>query len=880
MATKKASNKDNLFKPQYPLTFVSEEETCSLPVESITIKKVGEKAYGLSCLPKPWTLSFIVVSEELFSLYQECLESDRKDLLNDWVDRIKKAVLSVGIEETDPIIVRSSGCAEGLTDRGEYYSFNGVFSNIYILIAKSLQELNSDSGLSKHKIPLIIQKYVTPFSARGHLSNERRLYKEARDWLGDYEDGGTTIKESFRINLRNWREKISFEQEVDTSLGCNLSAHVSEKLKIPVAWVYDKGLRLHFEWVWDGETIYLVQADLELKLGGENPTKFLASEKKLKTNIELKCLREVEESKDARFNKLHNFFVYKSLELPSTKLYVLDDQAIINNLTAGTVLPELKNDLSQLVEGSLIIRMDVATDEKEKRQLLPRTEEIRNLEAAVNWLTEMSAKIKKNIEEDIVFIFHNFIPAESSVFAYAAPGQRKVQIEALWGLPEGLYYNNHDKYTVDTGSARLEKVGKEKIKCFEVIVKPNNKRFFVAPDDSGNWLTKRLKQPYDWKESISKEDWVKEIAYESRKIAEKEGKPLSIMWFVGVPSKICPRQIFPWYHESIEFKVNARTKSNRTKTPFDRTVEINTSSDIEKLKEEVKSKKGKIRRISIQPREDKLLRDKGTLRLIGELAQKIDAIILLEGGVLSHAYYQLMQTNAVVEIVHPFEDSEGKREFNKLVRDKIPSNIEEGGEVVSAASLTGDSLLRALKEKLIEESTEVLDAIDQDSIIGELADVKEVVDAILLQLNSSRETLQERQDKKRNKAGGFSKGIVLKETRNPSLSTGQDETQLSLFPDLAENDRVIANEHSKKDIEHPVDKWSDRKMHTGATETILRLKVPLTKDTWAADTLKMAIESDVDNEFQVKITGKRVGSKQQIELTVFTPRKQLKLFSA
>ena len=149
------------------------------------------------------------------------------------------------------------------------------------------------------------------------------------------------------------------------------------------------------------------------------------------------------------------------------------------------------------------------------------------------------------------------------------------------------------------------------------------------------------------------------------------------------------------------------------------------------------------------------------MRLIGELCQKIGAVILLEGGVLSHAYYQLMETNAIVEVLQPFEDFDDTREFNKLVRDKVALNIEQGGEIVSTVKLSGESLLRALREKLIEEAFEVLDSIDQDSIVGELADVAEVVDGILSHISVGKDKLIQRQKQKREKTGGFKNGMKL-----------------------------------------------------------------------------------------------------------------------
>src|SRR5690606_12268061 len=97
---------------------------------------------------------------------------------------------------------------------------------------------------------------------------------------------------------------------------------------------------------------------------------------------------------------------------------------------------------------SLVIRTDIVSDDLSQKQLLPRTHEVRNFDEAKDWLIKNSSALleKLSANSELAFIFHNFIPAEAAAFAFSAPGERKVQIEALWGIPEGLYYNSHDKY--------------------------------------------------------------------------------------------------------------------------------------------------------------------------------------------------------------------------------------------------------------------------------------------------------------------------------------------------------------------------------------------------------------------------------------------------
>lgn len=877
MANRYTTSRRPSFAPLYPLIFVKDKGLIEIPAQSVSPERVGEKAFGLSCLPKSWTLPFIVISEDLLALYCCCRETDRSRLLKRWVTRIIKAAMSVGILEQDPIIVRSSGFAEGLEERGKYYSFGGTLKTLLKPLNDCLHKISTDADLTNKKIPLVIQKFADPISAKGHLSNERRCYEEKRDWLGEFEEKS----KPFKINLRNWRKKIVVANLIDKSLECNLSAHISEVLKIPAAWVYERNVRLHFEWVWDGRIIYLVQADQEHEVNGINPTKIHQSMRIESSGFVPKMLRIINEEHGIQYHKIRNVFTYKKLGLPITNIYILDNPRVINALATGEAPSALKNDLGELVKGSLVIRMDIATDDQNKRMLLPRTNEIREVDSALAGLKNMSEMImRQNTKEKVAFIFHNFIPAASSAFAYAAPGERKVQIEALWGLPEGLYYYSHDKYIVDTQNPRIKELHRDDIDRFDVHKKHYFKRFFVVPDKDGHWTNKILGPPYDWNGSIQKQMWVKEIALESRRISEEEQSPLSVMWFIDVPTEVFSRPILPWYHETYDPRIIRRTMTNRTKTPFDKSLIIRTSKDIEELKKEAEKTQSSVRYIEIQPCEESLLRNKDMLREIGELAQKIDAVIQLEGGVLSHAYYQLIKTNARVEVKHPFWDFEEQREFNKLVRDKVPSNIQRGGEVVSKTHLSGERLLRALREKLVEEAFETLDAIDQDSIVDELADVIEIVDGILHQLCVSREKLQQRQDQKRNKAGGFKDGIVLLDTRNPLPTKKGSDTDDTLFNDLGNaetQDGVSIEIPEAIKLGHNLDKWSDRREHQATTEVLMQLLIPMIQDNWSAITPETVVDSDSDNVIRANLKGTRFGSKLQIVLSIFSRLKQLKL---
>jgi predicted house-cleaning noncanonical NTP pyrophosphatase (MazG superfamily) len=747
--------------------------------------------------------------------------------------------------------------------RGNLYSAVGVMHNIDSALKSCLEKLLEDGGLTKERIPLLIQKRCSPRKARGHLSNERRCYEESRDWMGEFEVADAPRSSQFQINIRHWRKK--FRPNLASRLSCSLSARISEVLKQAAEWASQKQARVHFEWVWDGNAVYLVQADEEPNWAGHDPVKEHTGRSYSGVEFTPACLQKVTASHARRFRKIGNAFTYLKVGLPTAALYVLDDKAIIRGLSKGKVPKGLTADITKLVKGSLVIRTDLATDNIEARQLLPRTEEVRDGKAAIKWLVRQS-KILLKSKHDCAFVFHNFIPAQSAAFAYADPKSPLVQIESLWGLPEGLYYNSHDQYMVDTLKNEIASVSLNEVSRFRIREKRNFKRFFVSTTPSGKWQTLTLKQPFDWQRSLSEEE-CRQIAYDSRRIAASENQAVSIMWFVGVPEAIAKRPAIPWYHEPYDLTGRQPPLTSRKKTVFDRSFVIRSVRDVEQVsKADFVTPQNRIR---VQPSDEELLRDKNTLKKIGEMAKAQGAIIVLEGGILSHAYYQLLQTGAIVEVVHPFIGFEERHEFNKLVRDLVPGVIRERGERVTIARLDEEALVRALREKLVEEAYELLDTKDVGAVIAELADIKEVTESLLRRLKASKQRLDEQQKKKRSEMGGFEKGVVLVQTESKPPTAQRIQDQLSLEGLQAEQiPPKIIDEVEFRRRSESIERRPDRLVTPGKIELRLSVSVPVTRQVWSADTAQEQIPGVRGKIVTGRIKGLRSGPHWNFDISI------------
>jgi len=97
--------------------------------------------------------------------------------------------------------------------------------------------------------------------------------------------------------------------------------------------------------------------------------------------------------------------------------------------------------------------------------------------------------------------------------------------------------------------------------------------------------------------------------------------------------------------------------------------------------------------------------------------------------------------------------------YDKIVRDNIPKIIEANGKTCKVKFLEKDEKIKYLIKKLKEE----VDEFAMAKTYEELADVYEVLDALITELDFDFTKLKEVKENKKNKNGGFSKGILLME---------------------------------------------------------------------------------------------------------------------
>ena len=97
--------------------------------------------------------------------------------------------------------------------------------------------------------------------------------------------------------------------------------------------------------------------------------------------------------------------------------------------------------------------------------------------------------------------------------------------------------------------------------------------------------------------------------------------------------------------------------------------------------------------------------------------------------------------------------------YHKLVRDRIPEIIEADGKTCICETLSDEDYISLLDQKLNEELAEY----QESKSLEELADLLEVMQAVVKARGCTMEQLESLRAEKAAKRGGFEKKLLLKE---------------------------------------------------------------------------------------------------------------------
>jgi len=101
------------------------------------------------------------------------------------------------------------------------------------------------------------------------------------------------------------------------------------------------------------------------------------------------------------------------------------------------------------------------------------------------------------------------------------------------------------------------------------------------------------------------------------------------------------------------------------------------------------------------------------------------------------------------------------KKYNKLIRDKIPEVIEDSGKSYKIRKLDDREYLEKVKEKIIEETNELVESKSRVDIINEIADVYEIIEALMDIKKITPSEVSKVKENKKVSRGAFDKKLLL-----------------------------------------------------------------------------------------------------------------------
>lgn len=295
-------------KPLRGIVWIDKEGIRTVPIAEVSPERVGWKAFGLSSLPSEWVPRFLVVDATCVK------ETHLEQALH---EHLTQGLAEIGFQ--GPLVmVRSNGTKETLKHRGRLVSDKCVAAETLTTIRRLMEQQSEDAEGDVH---WIVEEYVEP-KMLGHLSNERHLSREQRDWVLEVEHHQQQRGYITSIAVRHWRDG---SRVTDYDLSCKSEPGISLCLKRVAMWATHMDVRVHFEWIWNGNAVRIVQIDAAEAVAGVNPHSVLPVQVPDIPPDSLAVFKVATPDHYRRYGKLRNAKLYRELGYQMPAFYVLDD---------------------------------------------------------------------------------------------------------------------------------------------------------------------------------------------------------------------------------------------------------------------------------------------------------------------------------------------------------------------------------------------------------------------------------------------------------------------------------------------------------------------------------------------------------------------------
>jgi len=713
------------------MDFVTPEQISGLGAEEIG-RRYGMKASGLVLVPVPWRPPFILLSSQT---YVDWLAADRT-FSDESEAALERVLPDIEAVLGSACMLRSSATDETIDERGNYRSFEVDLAtgaaNFLAKCGEIFEHYQAKGGCGE--MCLILQVRVAPLR-QGFLSNELRLVDKPYRWAVQSEimAASGTVTQTTTLSA-----KQAPDFAVDDPLICPVVHEMNGRLRSVARhfWKDTKG-RLLLEWCWDGSRLWIVQRDHSLeRKGGVNPFRLLQKSAAVPTAESGSVFQRYQVGSSSPWNKLKKVANFGTGNTPPPhRLFYATAATLRAALEKRGGQGALAEEVDNLTGGRAVVRTDALEGgyNRHKTNTVTGTE-------AVLWIKRRLKAIRKDSE--IVFILHAFIYARAAAWSYYKRGDPQVRVDGLWGLADGMQFYPFDTFLHFPKSKRE-------------IETTRFKSHVLVECDDGEWRVMDVAEQFARRRSLSKQE-VADIAERTVEIAKRTDTDVQVMWFCGIPEQFGLGANLPWYMATPEQNIIEH------RSHLLRSILVRDANDLPNLNQFAANSV----KVILEPLGEDIRSDT-FINLVAKACRRLSLPVEIRGSILSHAYHQLNKAGVQVFCAEPGKTAleiRQRKSFDKIVRDQIPEFIEEKGESVTAAQISSDELVEALIGKLLEEVTEFLTASSPASKIEELADILEVLRGLITSSGATMKDVEAKADKKREKRGGFERGIVLRST--------------------------------------------------------------------------------------------------------------------
>lgn len=705
---------------------------------------VGGKAVGLFALPRDWVPPFLVLTSGFHSLWR-CAGTTEAvlALLEDEEKLLIQQLVGCSTRLATTVMVRSNSPDEGdLATRGSRGSYPVAPS--IDAISGAVDRLFAAAG--GEATCGLLQLSISP-GVVGHMSNERRVSNRKSTWLveGLHPNAQVLIGANHKIDGQ-------------AALTAKTDETVLDRLRTVAGTLVGLGDGYyHCEWVWGGTRVWIVQRDTASP--GTRPCYANSYVDSMDNGFperlqDLVLLEHFADVPEGRWRKLRRPCIFAELGMPVADVYVLTGEAWKESTKDNH--HRLLADLALMSKHPLVVRCDIAPDAHMDEDLLPTSDPLNDAAAVIGYMEEAAVFFEERSVGicDWALLLASLIPARASAMAQAFPKGMRVRIDALWGFPDGLLYFPHDSYFFRTDTRTTKQSLRFKGICW------------LYRDAA--WSTEAVAPPLDWSPVLNREE-VETISSWAQKLADRLDHQVQLMVLCRIGGKRGRLGCMPFH-----YTMNPVEPYGQSLRVLPRGRDITTVSSSHDLGLASQDDQARPDGYFIQP-ETSLIRDTEFIRSVAELAKRRSRPLYFQGSLLGHAYYIMTQAGANVTPITTDEPGAKPTKYDKLVRDEIPVIVDRAGGLARVRMLSRDQARLLLRQKLLEESFEAWNA-EPDTLVDELADVIEVVEAICNQSGISPEEVAQNRDEKRAKRGGFDKLVYLEETAVRPLSQSLAQT--------------------------------------------------------------------------------------------------------